>query len=111
MSKKKSRTVLSLSDKLKIVELIRKHTRKVGNGLVEYTEGWNDQKVAQEVGPHVNLVSHVKPIRREIVGNLFYKRINTFAPKEPAANSQLLARLVSLESRVTRLYAELGINS
>jgi len=112
ITQKQKKVVLTLPEKLKVVDLLRKHTKKIGTGLCAYEEGWTDERIAQEAGPRIKALNHVRQIRQQTVGKLLNKRQQPRTDKVPgpAANSQLLARLVFLEARVSRLYAELGVD-
>jgi hypothetical protein len=110
MTSKKPRVVLAFEERLKIVDLLRKHTRKAGDGLIAYVDDWDDERVAKAVGTHVSSENHVRIIRKKVVGRLSHREPRKVAAP-PQANSQLLARVVFLEARVMRLYAELGLNA
>lgn len=108
MAKKKTRTCLPFKDKIKIVDILRKRTKSIGDGLISYEEGWDDNRVATEVGSHVSGPNHVQVIRVTQFGKLFHKRKKEEidSPAMRAISADLISRIEILELRVNKIFHE-----
>jgi len=109
MTQRKSRNVLPLADKIKIVDLLRKHTTSIGNGLIQYELGWNDDRIASSAGKHVSGPNHVSIIRVTQFGKLCH-RASPKNKQEKSFTGDLIARIEKLESNMQKICDAFGLN-
>jgi hypothetical protein len=109
MTQRKSRNVLPLADKIKIVDLLRKHTKPIGDGLIQYDAGWSDARIASSVGNHVSGPNHVQIIRVTQFGKFFHKASQSKSP-EKSFTGDLIARIEKLESNMQKICDAFGLN-
>jgi hypothetical protein len=86
-----------------IIELLRKHCRKNGDGFAEYDAEWSDRAIARQIGPHLTGY-HVKRWREELFGQLAERR----APATPPDVMHLLMRIEAMETRLKWLEHQIG---
>lgn len=84
---------LTQKQKFEMGTLLTKHCFKMADGVAAYEMGWDDARVAKEMGSEFNS-THVRNLRRELVGNLKTKS------HEPKENS-VAARLLRIEEYLT----------
>lgn len=94
--------VLAFSTKLKVHDLLLKVCDKTGAKSCKYKEGWDDQRVANEVGLGTTL-KHVNALRVEVMGRLPTPTDQLWGGN----NGPLARRIVALEEDVAKLKAYL----
>jgi hypothetical protein len=109
MTQRKSRNVLPLADKIKIVDLLRKHTTSIGDGLINYEQGWSDERIAAAIGKHVSGPNHVQFIRTTQFGKL-RRRAWQNQTTEKSFTGELIARIEKLETQMQKICDAFGLN-
>lgn len=103
MDKRNKPTFAKPTEIIAIIELLRKHCRKNGDGFAEYDAEWSDRAIARQIGPHLNGY-HVKRWREELFGQLAEHR----APATPPDFLEIVQRVNDLHQRVTWLETQIG---
>jgi len=95
--------VLTMTERVHIIDLLREILVPVGDIGFKYPPNWTDGRVAEKAGGRANQM-HVAYLRLQMFGRLVTE------PVAPLHNndSDLQARLTSLEERFERLSAALG---
>lgn len=90
----KKRVRISLSQKLLIVDELKKHCTKDADGFAVWEAKWSDERVAAVCGDPINDI-HVRNVRRELIGN---------QRRGPTNDGTTSARLEAIEDYLTSKY-------
>jgi hypothetical protein len=105
----KSRSVLSQAEKFEVGEYIRKRIKRRANGTFKYIDGMNDARIAV----HFNITEqNVRAVRMAAFGSLISYKDPEVSKAKPADNTGagIIKRLEKVESIMSRLCNELGVN-
>lgn len=91
----KNVTRLTIPQQAEVMKLLQEHCIKTPAGYAEFAAGWDDQKIADQIG--VNLAS-VQYRRVQLIGRLQDK----FTPP-PTGDQNLLDLIAELDGRIARL--------
>ncbi len=91
-------TRATLTEKLKIIDLLAKFLKPVGDGTYEYAAPWDDVAVSRQVNEHFT-ASHTASVRNELHGPL---RVN-----KKQRDATTLERFTDIEARLTELEARI----
>ncbi len=87
-------TRATLTEKLKIIDLLAKCLKPVGDGTYEYDAPWDDVAVSRQVNEHFS-ASHTASVRNELHGPL--------RASKKQRDTVTLDRFESIEARLTEL--------
>ena len=87
-------TRATLTEKLKIMELLSKFLKPVGDGTFEYAAPWDDVAVSRQVNEHFS-ASHTASVRNELHGPL--------RASKKQRDTVTLERFTNIEARLTEL--------
>ena len=89
-------TRATLTEKLKIIELLAKFLKPVGDGTYEYAAPWDDVAVSKQVNDHFT-ANHTASVRNELHGPL--------RASKKQRDTVTLDRFADIEARLTELEA------
>lgn len=87
-----TKRVMNQVETVKMADIMKQHIRVVGDGMCDYEEGWDDERVAKETSPDLGS-NHSSNLRLNLFGKL----------AQQVASAPQDARIVALEAKVAQL--------
>jgi len=98
-----AKIVLSMSERVAVIDLLRELLVPVGDMGFRYPPNWTDGRVAEKMGGRAS-PQHVAYLRTQMFGKL----VPALVSSTPNNDNELIARVTALEEKLERLALALG---